>query len=394
MSTEKSTQALNILQSCYGENGVWASPHRYRYQCWTRDLALAILPALIRFGGERGAGLARRHLEALSVRIREDGRVPILFADDLWKMLGVKVEEAVDRHKIGFPLRRMIEEGGEEGLYNLTPGTKDSEIMYIVAMLEYANLTGDHTLLIRFYGQIFHAYWYVKEHLLRDGLVVGCDWRDTMEKELGDKTLLTNNSLWYHALSMLAEFSTDLNGVWHNDAEAASLIYGEQFAAEAAALKDLINERFFVNGAYQDRPEVLHIDPLGTSLAVLYGIVPPERYLAVVSALMNVNTSYGVTISCRHNPQTEAEALVIEETNGVVVWPFIVGFTVMALAHMGEFGLARNQFAKLESHSGFYEYYNPANGFAMGSADQLWSAVLYLRAAAAIGELSLEQQAS
>jgi hypothetical protein len=316
MSTEKYTQALNILQFCHGEHGIWASPHRYKYQCWTRDLAF-VLPSFVRFGGEQGVSLVQRHLRSLSERIDGSGKVPILFADDLWKLIEVKYRDALERNKSSFPMRRIIEEGGEQGLYNLTPGTKDSEIMYLHAMLEFAQLTGDYQLLNQYADQVFLAYGYVKEYLMRDGLVVGCDWRDTMEKELGDETLLTNNCLWYDVLSMISrlryysESDDFVNGVTHSRYRW----FGPQCETEAVELKSLINERFFVDGAYQDRPNVQHVDPLGTSLAVLYNIVPPERYSAVVSALVQVNTSYGVTISCKHNPQTELEAVVIEDAN-------------------------------------------------------------------------------
>jgi hypothetical protein len=77
-TSEKITAATAVLRRCIGEKGVWADPSRYREQCWTRDLVLAIMPALIDIGE---AGVVRKHLENLSLQQRQNGQIPILFLD-------------------------------------------------------------------------------------------------------------------------------------------------------------------------------------------------------------------------------------------------------------------------------------------------------------------------
>lgn len=128
-------------------------------------------------------------------------------------------------------------------------------------------------------------------------------------------------------------------------------------------------------------------DPLGASLAVLHGFVNRDDYSKVLAGMQAVDTPCGVTIRCRHNPVDAREALVIDNTDGVVVWPFVVGFAVLALVHMhvqtglpGYFVAARDQLRKLEALTGFYEWYDPRDGSGCGAKRQTWSAALYLRA--------------
>ena len=39
------TSPTKLILSCMGKNGIWADATRYREQCWTRDLSLAMAPA-------------------------------------------------------------------------------------------------------------------------------------------------------------------------------------------------------------------------------------------------------------------------------------------------------------------------------------------------------------
>ena len=83
---------------------------------------------------------------------------------------------------------------------------------------------------------------------------------------------------------------------------------------------------------------------------------------------------------------TEKEAKVIDRTDGVVVWPFVVGFSVIAIQKIAkvlppDFGnLAQKQFEAIDSMSDFREWYDPATGKGYGAGEQLWSATLYARA--------------
>src|SRR5688572_16259745 len=71
---EKFIAAQRILHDCYGKKGVWASPDRYRYQCWTRDFVIALMEPVL----ERNEDLALRHVFELGGRQRQDGSIPIL----------------------------------------------------------------------------------------------------------------------------------------------------------------------------------------------------------------------------------------------------------------------------------------------------------------------------
>ena len=350
----KTTEALRIVNSCLSiGNGIFASPDRYKYQCWTRDLALAVAPLLFEIGEFT---IVRVHLKNLSERQRENGQIPILFLSD---ELAWRKKKIAERGESSFMVKRY--DKGE--LWNLTPGTKDSEILYVVAMYEYANSTSDFSLLNEYGDAIKRAMAYVESHNLNEeGLAVGADWRDTMDVFLSDRTLLSNNVLLARAYDLM----------------------GEQAKAEAQRSK--INKYFWKYDAFVDYiPDGDRPDPLGMALAVLHDVVPHNRYTRVRESLQTVDTDHGVTIKCIHNPYTSGEKEVFEKTEGVVVWPFIVGFSVMALHKMGYKDDARALFQKMDNLEGFYEWYDPTTGKGWGAKEQLWSATLYLRTKKYIG---------
>lgn len=345
---EKVRKAANIIRACLSPgNGVFASPDRYLYQCWTRDLALAVAPLLFQLGE---AETVRMHLENLSQRQRENGQIPILFLsdEDAWRKK--KVSERGDQ---SFMVRRY--DAGE--LWNLTPGTKDSEILYVIAMHEYANSTKDRSLLEQYGENIQCAIAYVEKNNLNvDDLAVGADWRDTMEVFLADKALLTNNVLLCRAYELM----------------------GEKIRSDA--LKENILRHFWQEDTVMDYlPGGERPDPLGLALAVLLDVAPKKDWPLVKKLLDDVDTTCGVTIKCIHNPYVADEQEVFDRTGGVVVWPFVVGFAAMALSKMGYRTAATEMFMKMETLDGFYEWYDPADGKGWGAPEQLWSAALYLR---------------
>ncbi len=76
-TTPKATEALRILRSCLSKgNGIFASPDRYLYQCWTRDVALAVAPLLLSLGE---TNIVRTHLENLSERQPQTVKSPSSF---------------------------------------------------------------------------------------------------------------------------------------------------------------------------------------------------------------------------------------------------------------------------------------------------------------------------
>jgi len=346
----KARAAEDILESCIGHHGIMAGNGRYYGQNWTRDAALASMPLLME---EKRFSDVRKHLETLSRQQRVSGKIPILYLDGIRgtvRFLLAKTWKSVRDVEMSFMLGRFLE--GQ--LWNLTPGTRDSEILYLLAMLEYGKR--DPAFQLRYEGQLVLAFRHVHAYLMEDGLLTGADWRDTMEKELANQPLLTNNAILFRVYELAG--LTD----------------------RAEALRSRILETHFANGEVLDYPGNDRFDPLGASLAVLHGVVGKEYHGRIVEHMRQVDTPTGVTIRCRHNPMNDDEAAMIDRTNGVVTWPFVVGFTVLALLKMGERAFAEEQFAKMTAHDGFREYYDPANGTGYGEVNQLWSAALYLRA--------------
>lgn len=349
----KKDRAWEIVHACFGSNGVWADPTRYRNQCWTRDFALAIQPLLLAYGRK---DMARKHLVNLSARVRDDGRVPILYLDNEHEFIAEKERKNKESGKMSFMLARYLV--GE--LWNLTPGTKDSEILYLLAMHEYAAGTGDKTLMAAFEPEIRRVREYVQMRLQVHDQVLGADWRDTMHRELEDKPLLTNNAIWLEVLAGFADSSPFGWSQWDR-------------------VREHLLATHFTPALLDDYPGRKRFDPLGASLAVLYDVVDKEHYDTVLAGFRSVDSPSGVTIHCKHNPLNADEAAIIERTDGQVVWPFIVGFSVLALLKMGS-SMADAQFRKLEALEGFREWYDPETGKGYGAQEQLWSATLYLRA--------------
>lgn len=360
------TDPTNLIRTCIGKHGIWADPVRYREQCWTRDLSLAMAPAAIKVAGEEGRKAVLRHLHSLAARQRKDGSIPILFLDGAAahaRFLVQKTVQSVRRGKPSFMLRRYL----SGNLGNLTPGTRDSELHFVRAVLEYG---GEDMILNR---AAHKAMAYIRREILCEGLFLGADWRDTMERTLAEEPCLSNNALWYGVLR-----------------RAGGALF------EAQSLRTALTKRSC--GLFGDYPGASRPDPLGLALGVLEGLFGPGYYGDVLDALDLVTSSYGVTIECKHNPQSETERAVIERTNGVVVWPFVVGYTILALRKMareteatpqatGEHEAAvvrrlwrirsmlREQVTAMQ-RIGLYEWIDPETGRGYGSSAQGWSAAL------------------
>jgi hypothetical protein len=252
----------------------------------------------------------------------------------------------------------------------LTPGTRDSEILFIKGVCELYLRKG--AMLREWFEKLLpaidRALNYVETSLLVGGLIKGCDWRDTMEVELGEATLLSNNSILFEVYHLLTYTRDDLRTLCLDKAEA---------------LFDRMRAVFWRNGRLIDHPgseRGARVDPLGSALAVLSGFVDPTDYAAVVDGFRSVDTEYGVTIMCQHSAYTPDETEVIKRTGGMVVWPWIVGYTILAALRMHAHDFALEQFRKWLRHDGFAEWYDPATGKGYGAQEQLWSATLFILA--------------
>lgn len=350
MNTKIQT-ALEILESCIGRRGIYADPSRYDYQCWTRDFALASQPVLHRVPGGVEAG--ERHLRSLATRQKSNGKMPIIFLDGplgTAHFLLSKAKKSIFDGKMSFMLRRYL----TGNLADLTPGTRDSELMFLLALAQRSELLPDDLAAAAAQARV-----YIQFNLLDENeMLTGADWRDTMEKELRDKALLSNNAIWYGLLRHMG------------------------LHANAKRLREKLLDRV-EHGVLVDYPGAGRFDPLGGALAILHGVTFPGHADWLMACFKSVDSPHGVTIRCRHNPQDITESVVIDRTDGVVVWPFVVGFAAIALNRLGTPGarkLAREQFDKLMALDGFREWYDPADGQGYGAQKQLWSAALTLRA--------------
>lgn len=381
----KTQEARDLVRRCFGSRGLWASPDRYRRQCWTRDAALC-QPALFLDPDLAGDGpaVAERHLRELAARLRGThgdlwGKqcAPILFLDGPLghaEFLLGKVRRSLQLGRPSFMLRRYL--AGK--LWQLTPGTRDSEVMFLHMLLEHCSLAASDALRAELDSHVSALVNFIESCRMdriwprEKTLVASCDWRDTMEQELGGKTLLGLNSVWHSVLRRLGM------NPWADEVRGK--------------LRARVDER----GWLLDYEGATRFDPFGAAMAVLYDVALPEDYSGVLEGLASVDSPAGVTIQCRHNAygdtaaEVAAERAEIERTDGVVTWPFIGWLAVSAcrkMAHRGDLGVVRAaaQFAeeqerKLLNLDGFREWYSPDTGKGWGARDQLWSAAMLLRA--------------
>ena len=345
----KKINAEKIIRDCIGKKGIWASPTRYQDQCWTRDFSLAGLEALLSLGDEVSA---RKHLEELCRRQTSEGKIPILYFDNAIRCLTKKIWKTVTTGKMSYILKR------SRNVADLTPWTTDSEVNFVIAMHEYAAKTQDYQFLQEHRFSVQKAMSYIENNRLRNKLHLGGDWRDVMT-QLEEKALLSNNCLLYRAYSLSGEDK------------------------KASKLKGLINTHFWNGQHYQDYSHSNSFDTLGQSLAILFELVPKERYASILRHYKVVECKYGyMTNNLSPAPLTKEERLAIEKTNQYsIMWPFITGYAIQALDKMGESAKAQEMLKRWTAQDGFYEWYYPESKTGSGSNDQLWSAALYLQTA-------------
>ena len=89
-------------------------------------------------------------------------------------------------------------------LTSLLGKVKDSEILFVLGVMKYVLKTNDQQFFNDHRKKIKKALSYVEDHLMKDGLAIGGDWRDT-RLDLDDKFLLTNNCFLYEAYLLLGE---------------------------------------------------------------------------------------------------------------------------------------------------------------------------------------------
>src|SRR3989344_105288 len=368
LNDDRLNEALNVVSRCVGENGIYASTERYSGQYWMRDFAFAGLESLLTL--ER-PDLAKTQLLAIAKRQKRSGKIPMVFNEGglnfsrLYKDISLTNWRRMLLKGWLFFKNVLLRKGFD--LRDISSWCSDSEILFVISCLEYYKASNDSAFFAKIWPHIERAIIYVEKNLMKDGLVYGSDWRDVMF-HLADKALLSNNALIYRAYILLGEYG------------------------KAERLKDRINGLFWNDSYYIDCLGSKDFDVLGQSLAIIYGIVPAWRNVRIAKKYRELDTKFGIRANNNIPDKTVAEnGLHLDTNQYAVIWPFIVGYAILALLEMGEQYLAESQFEKWQNLFGFCEWYDPNNGVGLGGKEQMWSAALYLRAAIALMNQQLSQ---
>lgn len=356
---QKLEEAREVLMRCIGKKGVWASSARYHDMCWTRDLAVSV-PALIREGHE---GAVRRHLQELMRRQKPNGKIPVFFLDNVSRFLFRKVRHGLLQKRTSFSLVGFF---GGDGIASISPWTKDSELMFVIAMYEYALATGDVAFVEAYRANITAAFRYIENNLLRYGLIHGVDWRDS-RPDLEGKALLGLNCFLYWAYMFSGQ------------------------TEKAFILSNRIHGWFWIGhgGYYRDHIDTKEFDVLGNALALYsdIGLTEPfyywERVDRVLTKLSSLESPYGyIERNVPLPPIAPGEHEVMRRVGSDgLVFPFLTGYVIRAAYSLGLNHIARREFEKLLSLPGNHEWYDPRTGRGGGSPDQLWTATSLLDAA-------------
>ena len=358
----KYASATDVLRGCLGRRGVRASAsgaEKYVYR--TRHLPL-VREALGHLGHRVDVGA---HLGELVRRQGSDGRVPSAFYDGLfgavahlWGGVRHRGPIAALREALAAPCRKRI---------------GDEELHFAVAALEHARWLGAQvgataddleraTTLREAAGAALDYVWdcVVDE----EELPVGANGR----RSLRDACLL----------------------------HQALRLWGSH--AEAAALRETVRRTFrHPFGELMGWADDARVDPLGSSLALLYGVVGYDAHAAVLLALRSLDGPHGVVDLLRD--VTEQSDAGDPDTR--VVWPVAVAGAVRAAVQVSRttyvttgpddgsavraLAFARAEFDKFTHLRGHGEWYDAANGESRGAEECAASAAAYVVAAHALG---------
>jgi hypothetical protein len=361
MNPSKEQCALDLIEKCKGVKGVWASTGRYNNQCWTRDFCLTVCPLLLSRGSQKDIELVKTHITEIIQRQRSDGKIPILYLDDEKQFLRSKIDRLREHNQMSFMLTRYLD--GE--LENLTPHTRDSEVLFIIAVGQLVGALNkretfceDDQLFIFFASQAAHRALHYVKTILKDDLIHGADWRDTRE-DLDDRAVLTNACYLYKVYKIF------------------------NLQQEADRVKEILMRDYWNGTYFRDYPGSDAFDILGNSLSVIHDIASKDMMDSIFNhAMKNLSTPYGFKMTETFLPALNETESKVMQRDSAVIWPFISGFLLSSMVLGGGkqwYDVAKKEFDKWEKLQGFYEWYDIVDGNGYGSQDQIWSAALYLR---------------
>ena len=185
----KIKRAEEIFAHCTARSSAWTGYGPSEHESWTRDFTFAVLPLLLE---RRKFALAKLYLEELGKRQRPSGQIPVVFIDQPLAFVSEKIGKSIRKGKMSFMLKRYL----SGNLWNLNPGTHDSELLYLIAIHKYAIAVMEKDpFIVLQEKRVELAKTYLNLHLLQSGMIIGGDWRDDMHIELEHKPLLSNNVL-------------------------------------------------------------------------------------------------------------------------------------------------------------------------------------------------------
>lgn len=425
---KKISEACQVLSQCLGKEGLHASSNRYQEQCWTRDFAHNE-PAISMLTSDgkmnQNQCVIINHLLNMCKLQTEDGKIPIQFIDDEKKFIMKKMNTCLMTTAQTGQVKRsfVLDSFLENKLSNLTPNTKDSEILFIqsACRILQTTITMEPQQRATIISSIHKAFNYIMKNIysVDYGSVIGGDWRDVRE-DLNDKFLLTNACLFYKSCLeyiKLIEFEKshhlnshiDLKSIKDIAINIKTVIQNKYWNEDAGYFIDYpdyytIREnkdkcQCVLTAHRQDHPQNRldgsNFDILGNAFAVLYGIadfVQTEKIFENVEKLKPLNNTkiagYEMRDAFLTSTSEEEEKIIIRDR--AFIWPFNSLYMSLAMLYHVKCISPKSKWSKwldivkreidLWSNTNeFYEWYDIIDGKGYGSENQAWSAAMFLR---------------
>ncbi|MBS7628685.1 hypothetical protein KEJ23_01725 [Candidatus Bathyarchaeota archaeon] len=321
----KRREAINIIRSCLGPEGVYASgaSSSYNYEYWTRDLCYSC-DTLLSLNLE---SYGKRHVDMV-VRSRRRGQIPTLILKYPRIFSSpVKYTDQVDNELL---------------------------ILDVLRKLEMTDL----------YREIWN---YVESKIGDDGFIYGRDWRDGMKIYVG-KATFNNQALLYKVCP--DEFKQKL----------------KERIEEVFWLPEMGHYADYVS---REGLKSKHLDVLGHATAILCNLIPESKIGTVMKSVSNALTPHGYVNIYPRYPKGACGVWRLIPGNlyqNGGVWGLVQGHMVLTLLHIGLIDEAAEQFRRMCMWAGFNEWYDPETGEPKGSRNQLWSAALWHRCYEALGD--------
>ncbi len=384
--------ALAVLRKNATKRGFRASCVGYP-AIWARDACVTNLGAFLS-GDRELVATAQRSLDTLAGGQTEVGQIPNYLN--------------LPRLRPGFSAADFFE-----------AGATDATLWYILGVYYAFAQTGDERFLRRHWDPVRRAVeWLRCQDVNHCGLIEVAeagDWTDLFSNRYN---ILYDEALYFAALAGAGRMAREL----HED--------GSQYARLAGEVKRKVNLLFWVDPAHEGRvartdPRRLNVyrrilaelgslpyylpylafmdygyrcDVYANLLSILFGVCDRARGRAIVRHIAQIGADRPFPVKVLHPPVFEGERdwrdyfrykglnLPYQHQNGAS-WPYVGGFWVAVLAHLGEKSaapalerLAEANRQGVHEEWEFSERLHGLSGQPLGQPLQAWSAGMYLYA--------------